>query len=230
MRSTASGEISDADLVVRAGHGDRTAFGMLYLRHHLAAWRMATVASGFSDDAEVAVIDGFTNVFSALPPAPHEPGGDEFRRHLLVCVRRIALDRILPRRGPVEAVEPDAAGGGPGAGLLQAGLKALPEPSRTALWLSEVEGWAPGDVATALGLESVAVPALVADAAQVLGRHDRRTFPRRRGHTHTHLRPEPGPALAAAVPPVPALGGECQRRWLRERAMHASLSAATRTA
>src|SRR5215213_652500 len=61
---TSAGDLS---LVAAARAGDRLAFGILYLRHHAAAWRVACVASRFSPDAELAVIEGFTRVFSALP-------------------------------------------------------------------------------------------------------------------------------------------------------------------
>lgn len=64
----------DTELVARSREGDRLAFGVLYLRHHAAAWRVACTASGFSDDAEVAVIEGFSSVFSVLPP--HSNPGD----------------------------------------------------------------------------------------------------------------------------------------------------------
>src|SRR4051794_33130044 len=57
----------DLTLLESARAGDRLAFGMLYLRHHAAAWRVACVVSRFSPDAELALIEGFTRVFSALP-------------------------------------------------------------------------------------------------------------------------------------------------------------------
>src|SRR2546423_9808882 len=93
----------DLTLVEAARSGDRLAFGVLYLRHHAAAWRMACVASRFSPDAELAVIEGFTRVFSALPAGSEEfaAGGGTFRPYLLAFVRPAALD---PARaaGPAE--------------------------------------------------------------------------------------------------------------------------------
>src|SRR5437763_1365262 len=85
----------DLTLVQAARSGDRLAFGVLYLRHHAAAWRIACVASRFSPDAELAVIEGFTRVFSALPAGSEEfpDGGVTFRPYLLACVRQAALDR-----------------------------------------------------------------------------------------------------------------------------------------
>ena len=85
----------DLTLVHAARSGDRLAFGVLYLRHHAAAWRIACVASKFSPDAELAVIEGFTRVFSALPAESEEfeAGSVTFRPYLLACVRQAALDR-----------------------------------------------------------------------------------------------------------------------------------------
>src|SRR3989440_8289814 len=85
----------DLALVEAARHGDRLAFGVLYLRHQAAAWRIACVASRFSPDAELAVIEGFTRVLSALPAKSEEfkGGGVTFRPYLLACVRQAALDR-----------------------------------------------------------------------------------------------------------------------------------------
>jgi DNA-directed RNA polymerase specialized sigma24 family protein len=108
--------IDDLTLVGLARAGDRLAFGILYLRHHAAAWRVACIASRFSSDAELAVIEGFTRVFSALPA---EPEGIEaglavtFRPYLLACVRQSALDRSRTA-GRVE-VEADRTGPGRGA-------------------------------------------------------------------------------------------------------------------
>src|SRR3989442_6685627 len=59
----------DLALVDAARHGDPLAFGLLYLRPHAAACRIACVASPFSPHAELAVISGIIPVFSAPPPA-----------------------------------------------------------------------------------------------------------------------------------------------------------------
>lgn len=229
-------EAPDGDLVARAGRGDRTAFGMLYLRHHQAAWRMAGVASGFSDDAEVALIDGFTAVFSALPA---DPGPDDFRHHLLVCVRRIALDRIFPRALAASAgdtANPDHVSGHhpaddevADANIVRGGLLALPEIHRTALWLTEVEAWTPTEVATALALDLGTVPVMLNGARDALAHHCG-LVSRRRARPTRAYRPALGAALASTLSTPPPLGGECQRRWLRERAMHAGLVGAARSA
>ena len=100
----------DLTLVNAARAGDRLAFGVLYLRHHAAAWRIACVASRFSPDAELAVIEGFTRVFSALPAESEEfePGGVTFRPYLLACVRQAALDRARAAGRAEPAIPPGA--------------------------------------------------------------------------------------------------------------------------
>ncbi|MDQ3946252.1 MAG: hypothetical protein M3357_14080, partial [Actinomycetota bacterium] len=111
----------DADLVARARNGDRTAFGVLYLRHHAAAWRLASATSGFSDDAELAVMAGFTDVFSALP----RRGDPSFRAHLLTCVRRAALERCRTRR--LDAAASRSGSDESRGHEVRAALAALPE-------------------------------------------------------------------------------------------------------
>jgi DNA-directed RNA polymerase specialized sigma24 family protein len=168
----------DLTLVQAARCGDRLAFGVLYLRHHAAAWRIACVASRFSPDAELAVIEGFTRVFSALPAESEdfERGGITFRPYLLACVRQAALDRARAagRAEPGSARHSAHVGRAPAsppppaslAGLAPDGevvlsslehhiargaLATLPERSRTALWLTDVEALTPGEVGGILG-------------------------------------------------------------------------------
>jgi len=181
----------DLTLMQAARSGDRLAFGVLYLRHHAAAWRIACVASRFSPDAELAVIEGFTRVFSALPAGSEElaAGGVTFRPYLLACVRQAALDRARTagraepgstratrRSGHPPASPPPPA---PLAGLAPDGevvlsslehhvargaLAELPERSRTALWLSDVEAMTPGEVAGIMGSSPEVVASLAESA------------------------------------------------------------------
>lgn len=174
----------DAELVARSREGDRIAFGVLYLRHHAAAWRVACTASGFSDDAEVAVIEGFCSVFSALPRNPGD--GDDFRPYLLACVRQAALDRPdrrdrrhrrpltpFPPPDPDELVLSELD-----HHLVQSALCRLPERWRTALWLTDVEAMTPAEVAAIVDLEPDAVPALAARAREEVREACRRAHQR----------------------------------------------------
>ncbi|MGH9041963.1 MAG: RNA polymerase sigma factor, partial [Acidimicrobiia bacterium] len=134
----------DADLVARARDGDRIAFGVLYLRHHAAAWRMASAMSGFSDDAELAVMAGFTDVFAILPR-----GGDpSFRAHLLHSVRGAALERRRARRHDTAAGPPGHPGDTGSVSAMRRALTDLPETGRATLWLTDVEAMTPAEVAS----------------------------------------------------------------------------------
>lgn len=141
---------SDRELVATALDGDRIAFGLLYLRHHGAAWRLASVTSGFSDDAELAVMIGFTEVFSILPA-----GADHFRPALLGCVRLAALERSRGR---------PSRPSWPGPSEVRAALVALHEPRRAVLWLTDVEALTPSEVAAVMRLPAAAIPEMAADA------------------------------------------------------------------
>lgn len=242
---------SDAELVRQARAGERSAFGLLYLRHCDAAWRIACISSGFSADAEVALIEGFTAVLSALP---REPEGSSFGSSLLACVRLAALRRasrcrrVHPPAAPGEVdlrgVEPIAVGA----------LRELPELARSALWLIEVEAMTPTEASAILGVAPEAVSGFAEEAAdrlrqacwgahqasaapgcrasvERLGPYVRARLPRaeRLGVT-AHLKGclscrmrrselvAPQAVLLAALPPLPLLGGECQRHWLRRAA------------
>jgi DNA-directed RNA polymerase specialized sigma24 family protein len=170
----------DLTLLHSARAGDRLAFGVLYLRHHAAAWRMACVACRFSPDAELAVIEGFTRVFSALPAESEEfdAAGVTFRPYLLACVRQAALDRAsaagrAERAGAGQDEPAPLAGLAPDGEVVLSSLEhhvargalaALPEQSRTALWLSDVEAMTPGEIAGILGGSAAEITDLAAAA------------------------------------------------------------------
>ncbi|MGH8999738.1 MAG: RNA polymerase sigma factor, partial [Acidimicrobiia bacterium] len=165
-------DASDGELTERVHDGDRTAFGVLYLRHHGAAWRMARVASGFTDDAEIAVIEGFSAVFAA---SGHR---SDFRQALQACVRASALRRRARQRArgrirltramvPLGRTSP-AGGAVPGEHEVRERMRALPEARRTALWLTDVEAQTPAEVASAVGLAAASLPGLVAEARDIL--------------------------------------------------------------
>src|SRR5581483_10728363 len=173
---TAAGDFS---LVEAARHGDRLAFGVLYLRHHAAAWRIACVASRFSPDAELAVIEAFSRLFSALPEEAEEfrTGAVTLRPYVLACARQAALDRAGAAGradGPGAPAPAPLAGLGPEGEVVlstlehhvaRGALAALPERSRTALWLFDVEAMTPAEVAGILGGSPPEIAAL-ADSAR----------------------------------------------------------------
>src|SRR5205085_1379724 len=136
--------------------------------------------SRFSPDAELAVIEGFTRIFSAVPEESEEfsPGRASFRPYVLACVRQSALDRARAAGrtevGAVSTAPPSAlAGLGPDGEVVlstlehhvaRAALATLPERSRTALWLTDVEAMTPAEVAGILVGEAPDLAALAASA------------------------------------------------------------------
>jgi DNA-directed RNA polymerase specialized sigma24 family protein len=166
----------DAVLVDLALEGDRIAFGCLYLRHYEAAWRVASVAAGWGPDAEVAVIEGFTTAFGALPADSRD---DAFRPALLSSVRESALARPARRAETALSGELPGTSADGGTGdlvlgdehLVREALGAVCEPARTALWMTEVEAMTPAEVGAMLDLDPAAVLGWVE-----LARHDLRDF------------------------------------------------------
>lgn len=185
---------TDADLVREVRAGTRSALGLLYLRHGEAAWRVACISTGFSADAEVALIEGFTEVFVVLPG---EPDTRSFRSSLLGCVRQVALHRA-GRRTDDPPVGPDEVDLRTTGSRPVEVLSALPELDRCALWLMEVEAMTPGEASPVLGVAPEVVCRRAEQARVHLGQPRQATL---------------RPVLLAALPPLPLLGGECQRHY-----------------
>ncbi|MGQ0520896.1 MAG: sigma-70 family RNA polymerase sigma factor [Actinomycetota bacterium] len=168
-------EATDADLAGRAGAGDLEAFEALYRRHAEAAWRMALAVTANPDDAADAVSDAFTRVFQALPDRLH--AADYFLPYLLAAVRNAAID-ALRRGGRVRPTDPrdqydwSVLGNEPSelmvadtdALLVARAFRSLPERWRSVLWLTEVEGIPPREVAGLLGVSANGVAQLAVRA------------------------------------------------------------------
>jgi RNA polymerase sigma-70 factor (ECF subfamily) len=150
----------EADLVVRAAAGDRSAFGVLVERYAAVARRVARAVLGNPEDADDAAQDGMLSALVKLDQYdPRRPFGP----WLLRIVANAATDRR--RRRTVRQVEPlDAAltAGGPrpdttaerrelGERLRQA-LAELPERRRVAVVLFDVEGYSHAEIAAVLGI------------------------------------------------------------------------------
>jgi DNA-directed RNA polymerase specialized sigma24 family protein len=237
-------EATDDDLYQRVGAGDRLAFGELYLRHHESAWGMANAASGFSADAEVAVIEGVATAWASIPS--HHDG---VRPHLLAAVRRAALDRQARTRR-VDPWDTPGYGTAVDANPVRRFLRLLPEEWRSALWLTQVEDLEAGEVGRIIGLEPASVTIVASLAWEAvsggcLDSHRRaeartgcrptvdRIDPYRRGEMAGPERMEfeahcedcatcslhlaeldPLLGLLGAVPSNPLLGAEAQVAWL----------------
>lgn len=160
QRAARIAQQDEADLVVRAAAGDRSAFGVLVERYAGVARRVARAVLGNPEDADDAAQDAMLSALVKLDQYdPRRPFGP----WLLRIVANAATDRR--RRRTVRRVEPlDAAltAGGPrpdttaerralGERLRQA-LAELPERRRVAVVLFDVEGYSHAEIAAVLGI------------------------------------------------------------------------------
>jgi RNA polymerase sigma factor (sigma-70 family) len=213
----ATPELPDDQLTSRAIEGDQEAFEELYRRHAEAAWRVGYVVTGSAHDASDAVSEAFSRVFLALP-AGRFPTGAPFRPYLLRAVRNAAIDgrRRVGRLEltSAELADSSAAGsmlagdpagvvvGALDSSLVATAFRKLPERWRSVLWLTEVEGLPPREVAELLGLSAngtaqLAVRARARLRAQFLQAHLRSKVERGCQFTVDHLGAYVGGALSA---------------------------------
>jgi RNA polymerase sigma factor (sigma-70 family) len=156
-------DVSDAALVLAARAGQAQAFAELYRRHAEAAWRVALAVTGNPNDAADAVSESFARLIASIRRDAPGPGA-AFRAYLLATTRNAAIDilrrgkRVTPAPaeelplppGPAEPA--DALLAAEEAGLVAQAFADLPERWRSVLWLTEVEGYRPSEVAGRLGL------------------------------------------------------------------------------
>jgi len=161
---------TDAALVRRARTGEPTAFGLLYLRHHEAAWRVANAVTAFSPTADRVVVEAFTR---ALVGSPRRPGPDAvLRPDLLRHVREVALEWAGDQRRIASRAKSSPPPGGATDELVladvepvvAAAFRALEEPARTALWLTEIEALTPTEVGRVMDLPAERAAALGVEA------------------------------------------------------------------
>ncbi|WP_221652894.1 sigma-70 family RNA polymerase sigma factor, partial [Actinotalea ferrariae] len=171
---------SDAELITAVRSGEAAAFGVLYERHAGAARAVARQYSNRSADAEDAVSDAFSRVFSAIQGG----GGPDvaFRAYLFTVLRRVAMERVESSRravatddvetfeaavGQAESTEEPALAGFE-RGVVSRAYKSLPERWQAVLWYTEVEELNPAEIAPILGLTANGVAALAYRAREGL--------------------------------------------------------------
>ncbi|MDO8106297.1 sigma-70 family RNA polymerase sigma factor [Isoptericola sp. b441] len=169
---------SDAELITAVRSGESAAFGVLYERHVSAARAVARQYSNSDADADDAVQDAFSRVFSAVRGG----GGPDvaFRAYLFTVLRRVALDRIESVRR-TEPTDDDAAFEGIAVasseepalegferGVVSQAYSSLPERWQAVLWYTEVEGLSAQEIAPVLGLTANGVAALAYRAREGL--------------------------------------------------------------
>lgn len=145
----------DHALLTRARDGDGEAFEALYRRHHRAATRAAHSYSSRTQLAEDAVQEAFLRILHAT----QEGGGPqtEFRAYLATTVRHVIAGWTRGERTVVSddlemlAGEDVREGSRPESRLhwhlLTRAFKSLPTRWQEALWLGEVEGISPAELA-----------------------------------------------------------------------------------
>ena len=167
MRTATIDLRTDDELVAAATGGNRPAFEELYRRHADSAWGVAMSVTRDRNDAADAVSDAFTRMFQAVEQGRLQDV--PFRPYLLTSTRNAAIDilrrssRVQPTDEVDDAVDSGArtapgpselAMAGAEAALVAQAFSDLPERWRSVLWLTEVEGLAPREVAEMLGLSA----------------------------------------------------------------------------
>ena len=155
-----SGTIRDIDehLIARASAGDRDALAALLDRHLHPAWRIALAASSTTAAAEAAVITGFCDALNAAGRHPDPTVTLRTRVAAAVHAAALAAHRAVPRPAPSATT----------ANAVVAAFAMLPVASRTALWLTEVEGGEPAQAAPVLGVERGVAEAMARRARSAL--------------------------------------------------------------
>lgn len=144
----------DDQLAARALGGDLDAFATILERNLHPAWRIALAASPTAAAAEEAVVTGICD--GVLAHGRHPDATLTLRTRVAAAVRRAACDADLGARPA------------PGADPVLAAFTTLPAASRVALWLIEVEGGTPAQVAPVLGLDRAATESLADRASTAL--------------------------------------------------------------
>jgi len=158
----------DHALLTRARDGDGEAFEALYRRHHRAAARAAHSYSSRTQLAEDAVQEAFMRILQAT----QEGGGPktEFRAYLATTVRHVIAGwtrgerTILTDELEKLAGEDTRDSNRPESRLrwqlLTKAFKSLPTRWQEALWLGEVEGVAPAELAERWNMSANSAAAL----------------------------------------------------------------------
>lgn len=149
--------LQDRVLVDGARRGGADAFEELYRRHAGGAWRLALAVTPHQDVAGEALVHAFALTLAGPGALPTLAGG--MRVPLLAATRNAAVDGADRK--------PAAAVGGPESRAMGS-FRSLPERSRCAYWLVDVEGMAPGDAGQVLGLGAEAGQPLVDRARKAL--------------------------------------------------------------
>jgi RNA polymerase sigma factor (sigma-70 family) len=180
--------LPDAELLDQARHGDEAAFTELYVRHQPAALRLASTYRRLGDPEDL-VNEAFEKVLAAV----RRGGGptEAFRAYLFVTLRRLAAEQSeRPADEPLDNVPEPVAAEASEPGMARAdrdimndAFESLPDRWQTVLWHTAVEGRAPRELASVLGVSANAAAALAYRAREKL----------RQAYLQAHLLASPHP-------------------------------------
>jgi RNA polymerase sigma-70 factor (ECF subfamily) len=159
MRAVSTNELTDAELILRTGDGDRGAFEVLYRRYSRPVFGLALRRLGDRGRAEDAVQETFASIWRAARTYKPErgPGGP----WLYAVARNAIVDRSRARsETPVETPEEESLADGPPdqaeanwiAWRVHRALEELSPNERSVIELAYWSGLSQSEVAEYLGI------------------------------------------------------------------------------
>jgi len=159
MRPVSTNELTDAELIIRTGDGDRGAFEALYRRYSRPVFGLALRRLGDRGRAEDAVQETFASIWRAARTYKPErgPGGP----WLYAVARNAIVDRSRARsETPVETPEEESIAAGPPdqaeanwiAWRVHRALEELSPNERSVIELAYWSGLSQSEVAEYLGI------------------------------------------------------------------------------
>jgi RNA polymerase sigma factor (sigma-70 family) len=180
--------LSDAELLDQARNGDEAAFTELYVRHQPATLRLASTYRRLGDPEDL-VNEAFEKVLADVRRGAGPT--DAFRAYLFVTLRRLAAEHAerpadqpldnVPEPVVAEAAQPEMARAD--RDIMNDAFESLPDRWQTVLWHTAVEGRAPRELASVLGVSATAAAALAYRAREKL----------RQAYLQAHLLASPHP-------------------------------------
>ena len=175
---TIAGTDTDTDLLAAVRAGDTAAYGTLYERHRSSARQLAYALASDPADADDLVAETFAKVLATLRAGRGPLVA--FRAYLHttlrnVCYHRARRDRRLEFTDDLTRYDAGEPFRDPTVERLERAYAArafrqLPDRWRDVLWMTEVEGAGPAEIATRLGLTPNAVAVLAHRAREGLRR------------------------------------------------------------
>lgn len=175
---TIPGSDTDTDLLAAVRNGDTAAYGTLYERHRAATRQLAYALARDPSDADDLVAETFTKVFATLragrgPLVAFRAYLHTTMKH--VCYHRARRDRRLEFTDDLTRYDAGEPFFDPTLERLERtyaarAFRQLPPRWRDVLWMTEIEGAGPAEIAPRLGLTPNAVAVLAHRAREGLRR------------------------------------------------------------